>query len=286
MGNVPGGHAQGVQGLRRVKVGTSRKSSSSKYSAWVKAAAHQQHISNAVFQRPCGTAPPRFSSSSSSRKLPSVTAFQFGEIVRHVVLHGVFRRREQGCAQILLMLQLAKAVLQRFNDFRFIFWPHQPREGQAGESGPRGCRKCQSSISAGACQYARRQKRQCRLRPGLPSAQIAGSIARSPGRRWRPGAGRRLSNCSSKVRSVIAAGRGKKRLPLCRSCHICAGVSRYSSVRALYNIAIRRTSFFLLSFQSRSPPLPGNRKAVDLGDVIAQPAGHSCNIGAGCNAAV
>ena len=33
-------------------------------------------------------------------------------------------------------------------------------------------------------------------------------------------------------------------------------VSRYSPVRALYNIAIRRTSFFLLSFQSRSPPLP------------------------------
>ena len=32
--------------------------------------------------------------------------------------------------------------------------------------------------------------------------------------------------------------------------------------------------------------LPKNRKTVDLGDVIAQPAGHSCNIGAGCNAAI
>ena len=33
-------------------------------------------------------------------------------------------------------------------------------------------------------------------------------------------------------------------------------------------------------------PLPGNGKPVDFGDVVAQPAGHSRNIGAGCNAAI
>ena len=64
--------------------------------------------------------------------------FQFCQVVGHIVLHGVLCRREQGFAQILLALQLSKAVFQRFNDVRRIFLPHRPKGDGAGEPGLMG----------------------------------------------------------------------------------------------------------------------------------------------------
>ena len=96
-----------------LKFSTSRKSSSSKYSGRVEAAAHQQHISNAVLQRPCGIPPP----GSARPVLPEsclCKGFQFRKLVGHIVLYGVLCRREQGLRPILLVLQFSKAVFQRF----------------------------------------------------------------------------------------------------------------------------------------------------------------------------
>ncbi|MFR7551248.1 MAG: hypothetical protein ACLUVB_00535 [Acutalibacteraceae bacterium] len=50
LGNVAGGHAQGVEGFRRVKIQHIPKILILKGSGGVKTAANHEHISNAVFQ--------------------------------------------------------------------------------------------------------------------------------------------------------------------------------------------------------------------------------------------
>ena len=134
MGNVPGSHAQSVQRLRRVKVGYIPEILIFKIFGWVKAAAPQQHIPNAVLHRPAvlylQIQPVQFFQEAAFRK-----AFQFRKIVGHIVLHGVLCRREQGFAQILPVLQFPKAVFQRFNDVRRVFLPHRPKGDGPGEPG-------------------------------------------------------------------------------------------------------------------------------------------------------
>ena len=134
LGNVPGSHAQSVQRLRRVKVGYIPEILIFKIFGWAKAAAHQQHIPNAVLHRPAvlylQIQPVQFFQEAAFRK-----AFQFRKIVGHIVLHGVLCRREQGCAQILLVFKLSKAVFQRFNDVRRVFFPHRPKGDGLGEPG-------------------------------------------------------------------------------------------------------------------------------------------------------
>ena len=120
LGDVPGSHAQSVQRLRCVEIEHIPKILILKVIRRVEAAAHQQHISNAVLHRPAvfhlQVQLIQFFQKAAFRK-----GFQFGKIVGHIVLYGVLCRREQGFAQILLMLQLPKAVFQRFNDVRRVF---------------------------------------------------------------------------------------------------------------------------------------------------------------------
>ena len=137
MGNVPGSHAQSVQRLRRVKVGYIPEILIFKIFGRVKAAAYQQHIPNAVLHRPAvfhlQVQPVQSFQEAAFRKV-----FQFRKIVGHIVLYGVLCRREQGFAQILLMLQLTEAVFQRFNDIRRVFLPPRPKGDGAGEPGLMG----------------------------------------------------------------------------------------------------------------------------------------------------
>ena len=134
LGNVPGSHAQSVQRLRGVKVGYIPEILIFKIFGWVKAAAYQQHIPNAVLHRPAvlylQIQPVQSFQEAAFRKV-----FQFRKIVGHIVLHGVLCRREQGCAQIFLVFQFPKAVLQRFNDVRRVFFPHRPDRDRPGKTG-------------------------------------------------------------------------------------------------------------------------------------------------------
>ncbi|MFR7972133.1 MAG: hypothetical protein ACLU8C_07165 [Lacrimispora saccharolytica] len=132
LGDVPGGYAQSVQRLRGVKVRHIPEIHVLKISRRINAAAHQQHIPNAVLHRPSvfhlQVQLVQFFQKAAFRE-----GFQFRKIVGHIILHGVLCHREQGFAQILLMLQLPKAVFQRFNDVRRVFLPHRPKGDGPGE---------------------------------------------------------------------------------------------------------------------------------------------------------
>lgn len=214
LGDVPGSHAQSVQRLRCVEIQHIPKILILKVIRRVEAAAHQQHISNAVLHRPAvfhlQVQLIQFFQKAAFRK-----GFQFGKIVGHIVLYGVLCRREQGFAQILLILQLPKAVFQRFNDVRRVFLPHRPKGDGPWEPGLMGIGNIKVVFQ-----------------PGLAISRL---------------------NQSSCVSSFTG---GKDAI------------------------------FITSSFHGGGLPLPGNGKPVDFGDVVAQPAGHSCNIGAGCNAAI
>ena len=137
LGDVPGSHTQSVQRLRRVKVGYIPEILIFKVIRRVKAAAYQQHISNAVLHRPA-VFHLQIQLIQSFQKAAFRQGFQFRKIVGHIVLHGVLCRREQGLAQILFVLQLSKAVLQRFNDVRRVFFPHRPKGDGPGKTGLMG----------------------------------------------------------------------------------------------------------------------------------------------------
>ena len=132
LGDVPSGYAQSVQCLRGVEIQHISEIIILKVIRRIEAAAHQQHISNAVFYRPpvfhLQVQLVQFFQKAAFRK-----GFQFRKIVGHIVLHGVLCRREQGFTQILLMLQLPKAVFQRFDDVRRVFFPHRPEGDGPGE---------------------------------------------------------------------------------------------------------------------------------------------------------
>ena len=137
LGDVPGGHAQSVQGLWSVEIQHIPKILILKVFRRVKAAAHQQHISNAVLHR-LAVFHLHVQLVQFFQKAAFREGFQFCQVVGHIVLHGVLCRREQCFTQILLALQLSKAVFQRFNDVRRIFLPHRPKGDGAGEPGLMG----------------------------------------------------------------------------------------------------------------------------------------------------
>ena len=137
LGDVPGSHAQSVQRLRGIEIEHIPEIHVLKIFRRVKAAAHQQHISNAVLHRPA-VFHLQVQLVQFFQKAAFCKGFQFRKIVGHIVLYGVLCRREQGFAQILLMLQLPKAVFQRFNDVRRVFFPHRPKGDGPGEPGLMG----------------------------------------------------------------------------------------------------------------------------------------------------
>ena len=137
LGDVPSSHAQGVQCFRRIEIQHVPKIIVLKVFGRIKAAARNQHIPDAGLQ-----CPPvhhfYIVLVQFFQKAAFCEGFQFRQIVGDVVLHGILGRREQGFTQILLVLQLSKAVLQRFDDVRRVFLPYRPKRDGPGEPGLMG----------------------------------------------------------------------------------------------------------------------------------------------------
>ena len=115
LGDVPGGHAQSVQGLWSVEIQHIPKILILKVFRRVKAAAHQQHISNAVLHRPAvfhlQVQLVQFFQKAAFRE-----GFQFRKIVGHIILHGVLCRREQGAPLPELMDRKKRDIMERKGD--------------------------------------------------------------------------------------------------------------------------------------------------------------------------
>ena len=112
--NISGGNAQGVQGIGGVKIYNAAKIILREIFRRVDPAPDQQHISYAVLQcRPVLHL--NIQVIQFLQKAAFFIIMQLCEIVGHVVLHGVLCRREQRRGQIGCILQIAKAVFQRFD---------------------------------------------------------------------------------------------------------------------------------------------------------------------------
>ena len=217
LGDVPGGHAQSVQGLWSVEIQHIPKILILKVFRRVKAAAHQQHISNAVLHRPAvfhlQVQLIQFFQKAAFRK-----GFQFRKIVGHIVLHGVLCRREQGFAQILLVLQFSKAVFQRFNDVRRVFLPHRPKGDGPGEPGLMGIGNIKVVFQPGLSIVFPVKNGNAVCAPVYPAPKlpVPSLDLQDGGGVWALGVDKQLF---IERKPVVAAGRSQKRPPLVRSCH-------------------------------------------------------------------
>ena len=217
LGDVPGGYAQSVQRLRGVKVCYIPEIHVLKISRRINAAAHQQHISNAVLYRPSvfhfQIQIVQFFQKTAFRK-----GFQFGKIVGHIVLHGVLCRREQGFAQILLVLQLPKAVFQRFNDVRRVFFPHRPKGDGPGEPGLMGIGNIKVVFQPGLAIVFPVKNGNAVRAPVYPAPKlpVPSLDLQDGGGVWALGVDKQLF---IKWKPVVAAGRSQKRPPLVGSCY-------------------------------------------------------------------
>lgn len=217
LGDVPGSHAQSVQRLRCVEIQHIPKILILKVIRRVETAAHQQHISNAVLHRPAvfhlQIQLIQFFQKAAFRK-----GFQFGKIVGHIVLYGVLCRREQCFTQILLALQLSKAVFQRFNDVRRIFLPHRPKGDGAGEPGLMGIGNIKVVFQSGFSIVFTVKNGNAVCAPVYPAPKlpVPSLDLQDGGGVWALGVDQKLLVESQ---SVVAAGRSQKRLPLVGSRH-------------------------------------------------------------------
>lgn len=131
--DVPGGHAQRVEGLRRVEVHNAPEVIVREVIGRVNAAAHKQHIRYAILQ---GVPIPHLKIQIVQllQKAVFLIVMQLLKVVRHIVLHGVFRRRNQRVGKTNLVIQLPEAVFQSLRDLTLVFPPHCPDGYSAGEA--------------------------------------------------------------------------------------------------------------------------------------------------------
>ena len=131
--DVPGGHAQRIEGLRRVEVHNTPEVIVREVVGRVNAAAHEEHIRHAVLQ----SVPILYLDIQIVQFLQKTVFFivmQLLKVVLHIVLHGVFRRRDQRVGKTNLVIQLTEAVFQSLRDLTLIFPPHCPNRNTAGEA--------------------------------------------------------------------------------------------------------------------------------------------------------
>ena len=217
LGDVPGGHAQSVQGLWSVEIQHIPKILILKVFRRVEATAHQQHIPNAVLHRPAvfhlQVQLVQFFQKAAFRK-----GFQFRKIVGHIVLHGVLCRREQGFAQIFLAFQLSKAVFQRFNDVRRVFHPHRPKGDRPGEPGFMGIRNIKVVFQPGLAIVLPIKNGNAVCAPVYPAPKlpVPSLDLQDGGGFWALGKDKQLF---VERKPVVTAGRSQKRPPLVGSCH-------------------------------------------------------------------
>ena len=93
--------------------------------AGITTAASQQHISHAGLQG-IAVSDLQIQVIQLLQKAVFLVIPQLRQVVRHVVLHGIFRRREQSQCQRFLFGQFSEAVFQCFDDLRLIRRLHGP----------------------------------------------------------------------------------------------------------------------------------------------------------------
>ena len=130
--DVAGGRAEGVQGLRGIEIQNPAKIIVNEILARITAAACQQHKGHAFLQ---GGSERHFHIQIVQflQKAVLGAASQLGQIVRHIVLHGVFCGGDKRRRKARFILQLSEAVFQRLRDIRCIFLPYRPDGNGTGK---------------------------------------------------------------------------------------------------------------------------------------------------------
>ena len=131
--DVPGSHAQHIEGLRRVEVHNTPEVIVREVVGRVNAAAHEEHIRHAVLQG----VPILYLDIQIVQFLQKTVFFivmQLLKVVLHIVLHGVFCRRDQRSRKGVFVFQLTETVFQSLRDLLLIFPAHCPDGNSAGEA--------------------------------------------------------------------------------------------------------------------------------------------------------
>ena len=248
LGDVPGSHAQSVQRLRCVEIQHIPKILILKVFRRVEAAAHQQHISNAVLHRPA-VFYLQIQLIQFFQKAAFREGFQFCQVVGHIVLHGVLGRIEQGFAQILLVFQLPKAVFQCFDDVQRVFFPHRPKGDGPGEPGFMGIGNIKVILQPGLAIVLPIKNGNAVCAPVYPAPKfpVPSLDLQDGGGVWALGVDKQLF---IERKPVVTAGRNARHWSGAVTLRC---VSWYSSVKALYRIAIGCPSFsysFFAAFSS------------------------------------
>jgi hypothetical protein len=131
--DIAGRHANIVHGLRRMEFGNILKVFLPKIIIGLYAAARQQHICHAVYERD-----PVFRLNIAGiipfLRLPGIVMIQkIAEIVGHIVRNGVYRRRNYGARQSGIILKLPKGVFKALDNAGFVPLFHLPDGNGAGK---------------------------------------------------------------------------------------------------------------------------------------------------------
>ena len=135
--DVPGGHTQRIEGLRRVEVHNTPEVIVREVIGRVNAAAHKQHIRHAVLQG-ISILYLNIQIVQFLQKAVFLIVMQFLKVVLHIVLHGVFRRRDQRRGKGVFVFQFTETVFQSLRDLLLIFPAHCPDRDTAGEASGMG----------------------------------------------------------------------------------------------------------------------------------------------------
>ena len=133
LANISGGRTQGIQGFRGVEIQHIAEIIIHEILCWVDTAPGKKHVPDAVLQ---GSA--IFYLNIEVVQLLQEAVFlvlmQLREVIRHMILYGIFRCGEERRRQIGAVFQCAKAIFQRFNDSRCEFRAHSPDRDRPRET--------------------------------------------------------------------------------------------------------------------------------------------------------
>ena len=130
--NIPGGHADGVDRFRGIKIQKEYKILAPQIFVCVQAAPRKEDISHAGLQRvPVGNLDVQVVQFFQKAALAGNQ--QVGKVVRHIVLDSVFGCGEQRRRQVSLAFQFSKAVFKAFDHVRFLSRLYLPKRDGAGK---------------------------------------------------------------------------------------------------------------------------------------------------------
>ena len=128
--NIPGGHTDGVDRFRGIKIQKGCKILAPQIFVCVQAAPRKEDISHAGLQRvPVGNF--YIQVVQFFQKAALAGNQQVGKVVRHIVLNSVFGCGEQRRRQVFLAFQFPKAVFKAFDHVRFLSRLHLPKRDGA-----------------------------------------------------------------------------------------------------------------------------------------------------------